>query len=89
MEFLIELILDLFLDGTLEILPNKKIPKWVRYTLGSIAFALIGAVMLAIFVVGALLMPDMLWAGILFEVVGVVFLVAFIRKCIKIKKQLK
>lgn len=30
MEFLIELILTFFLDGSFEIIQEKKIPKWIR-----------------------------------------------------------
>ena len=89
MEFLIELLLDLFLDGTMEILPNGKIPKWIRYTLGILAFTLIGAVIIGIFVLGGFLMRDSIWIGLLFEGVGLVFLVCFVYKCIKIKRKLQ
>ncbi len=89
MEFLIELLLDLFLDSAMEIAPNKKFPKWLRYTLGVLAFAVIGAVIVAIFVLGGFLMKDSIWIGLLFEGVGVVFLISFIYKIVKIKRQIK
>ena len=34
MEYVIEFILELLVDGTIEILPNKKVSKWIRYPLG-------------------------------------------------------
>ena len=89
MEFLIELLLDLFLDSAMEIAPNKKFPKWLRCTLGVLAFAVIGAVIVAIFVLGGFLMKDSIWIGLLFEGVGVVFLISFIYKIVKIKRQIK
>ena len=33
MEFIIECILELLLEGSIEVLPNKKISKWIRYPL--------------------------------------------------------
>lgn len=50
MDFLIEILLELVFEGSIEISSNKKVPKWIRYPaiifislfLGVVIFGLIG-----------------------------------------------
>lgn len=87
MEFIIELILDLFIDGVEEVLPNSKIPKKLRVALGIIACVIIFAFVLAVFVLGALILKESVLGGILTIAVGIALLIGFIYKIIKTKNK--
>ena len=88
MEYVIEFILDLLVDGTIEILPNKKVPKWIRYPLGIFVGLFMFAVIIGIFVLGILIFGESLIAGILMLALGFVLLVCAIYKTVKIIRQM-
>ena len=87
MEFIIELILDLFIDSVEGILPNSKIPKKLRVVLGIIACAIISAIILGVIVLGALIIKDSVLGGIIMIAIGLAMLVGFICKVIKTKNK--
>lgn len=80
MEYVIELILELLLEGGMEASTNKRLPKWLRYTL--IAFislffiVIIGIVFLAAYLV----LKDSIILGILIGIIGLIMLISFIFK---------
>lgn len=82
MDTLIDIILDLIINGSIELLPNKKIAKVVRIM---ISLILIG-IMVGIIVLGVVLLKKQLIGGIVLLVVGVSLLVGSI---FKIKKYFK
>lgn len=82
MDDFVELILDIIIDGSMELLPNKKIPKWIRVI---IAFILI-SLLIAIVVLGIVLLKETILGGTIIIVMGIVFLVFGF---VKIKKYLK
>ena len=89
MEFLIEFILDLFIEGTKEVVPNKNIPRWVRRAVGVLAILIFLAVTVSLIVIGIKVATDMLWGGLFIAGVGSLLLILSIFQAIKIIKQLK
>jgi len=83
MEFIIELILELLLEGSIEISSNKKVSKWIRYPLIIFIVTTFLTLILLIFYLGLSLLNDWLLAGIAFLIIGIIM---FISAIIKFKK---
>jgi len=82
MDDLIELLIELLIDGSLELLPNKKIPKWLRVIL----FLFLIGIILSVIVLGTLILAESLLVGFIIILSGLILLMGFI---IKIKKHNK
>ena len=84
MELLIEFILELAFEGTLELSTSRKIPNWIRYPLivliGLFFAAFIGLILL----IGLLLLQDMWYFGIVLLAFGLIFAVCAVRKFRKV-----
>ena len=52
MDLLIEIILELILEGSIEISSNRKVPKWIRYPLILILTILFSIIIVGIFILG-------------------------------------
>ena len=83
MEFIIELILELLLEGSMEISSNKKLSKWIRYPLIIFITTIFLSMILLILYLGLSLLNDWLLAGIAFLIIGIIM---FISAIIKFKK---
>ena len=83
MDFIIELILELLLEGSIEISSNKKISKWIRYPLIIFITTIFLSVILLILYLGLSLLNDWFLAGMIFLVIGIIM---FISAIIKFKK---
>lgn len=82
MDDLIELLIELVLDGSHELLKSKKVPKWIRYIIGLIFISIpIGAIVL-----GIMFLKKSVLGGIIIIGVGVFLLIGII---IKIRKYMK
>ena len=83
MEYLIEFILEILLEGSIEVGKNKKIPKCIRYPLIVIISLTYIAVIGLILVAGILSLKDNTAAGIILMLIGFIMLIVSI---IKIRK---
>ncbi|MBR1376369.1 MAG: hypothetical protein IJ565_00940 [Bacilli bacterium] len=83
MEILIELILELIVDGSIEASSNKTLPKWIRYPLIIFLILFFGFVYIVIFGTGILILKENMIAGILLIIIGMFLLISSI---IKFKK---
>lgn len=83
MEFIIELILELLLEGSIEVSSNRKVSKWIRYPLIIFIISIFSGVILLIIFLGLSLLNDWFLAGILFLIIGIVM---FSSAVIKFKK---
>ena len=83
MEFIIELILELLLEGGIEVSSNKKVSKWIRYPLIIFIVTIFLVVIFLILYLGLSLLNNWLLAGIFFLIIGIVMLISAI---IKFKK---
>ena len=84
MEFLIELVLDLLVDGGMEVISSKKVSKKIRIPILIFLVCLFTIIILGIILLGILLGQENLLIGLLFVVLVIVFLILFILKFKKI-----
>lgn len=89
MEFFIELVLDLILEGSIEASTNKKIPKFIRYSLIGIIILIFAAVILGLFILGITLIEKDVLVGIFMIIISLLFLIATIIKFKKIYLEMK
>lgn len=90
MEFIFDFVVELILDGTIQISKNQKVPKLIRYPLMIFILLLFLGVTLLIFFTGILSYQKInKICGIIFIVLGIVFFIASIIKLknIYIKKK--
>ena len=89
MEYIIEFLLDLFFDITLESLSNKKLPKWIRYPLGVLTGLLIFGIIVGVIILGILITQETLIGGIFIVAVGIFLLICGMVKTLKTIKQMR
>lgn len=80
MDLIIEILLELILEGTVEISSNKKVPKWIRYPLIFLIILVFTIIIVGIFVLGMLLSKDNLIIGILFILLSLFFAIMGTKK---------
>lgn len=83
MEFLIELVLELALEGGIEASKNKKIPRIIRYLIISIIVLFFATIILGLFVIGILMLKESVAFGIFMILISIIL---FISSIIKFKK---
>jgi len=84
MEFLIEELLDLLLEGSIEISANKKISKWIRYPL-IVIIVLLFLIAFAFFcALGLALLSENIFAGIFMFAIIILFVILGVKKFKKI-----
>ena len=84
MEFIIELILELLLEGGEEICANKKISKWIRYPILFFIMLFFSAVILLIIFVGIKVIKNNIIVGIILIAIGLLMLICAIHKFRKV-----
>lgn len=70
MEYLFEFVLELILEGSIEVSKNRKIPKYIRYPLIAIIILFFLAVIGLIFLTGILVVKENIFVGIIFILLG-------------------
>lgn len=84
MDFIIELVIELLLEGSIEISSNKKVSKWIRYPLILfIVTMFVGIILLMLYLSFSLLNKNAL-AAILILIISVFMLISAINKLKKI-----
>lgn len=84
MDLLIEIILELILEGTLAITSNKKVPKWIRYPLIFILSILLSIVIIGLFILGVYIYQENIIISLIFILSSTALLIGAI---IKFKNQ--
>lgn len=84
MDDLIEFILELILEGTIEISSNKKVSKWIRYPLIILLTILFSAVIIGIFMLGISTYKENIILSLILIGISVTMLIAII---IKLERQ--
>lgn len=83
MEFLIDFLLELIFEGSMELSKSRKVPKWIRYPL-IVFFLLLFLIVDLLFVfVSIVILKENILGGILFSIFTIFFIVMSI---IKFKK---
>lgn len=80
MEFIIELVFDLLLEGSIEVSSNKKISKWIRYPILALLILFFTVVIFGMIILGFVLLSKSLLGGILIMIIGLVLLIMCIYK---------
>ena len=88
-EFIIELILDLIVDGGLELTKNRRVSKWIRYPIVIVAFLVTVAIFGLMFLLSFMLMREKPLGGLLIFGLTVFFLGFTIYKTIKVYKEVQ
>ena len=83
MEFIFELLLELILEGSIEVSKNKKVSKIIRYPLIVLLIVFFLLVIGIIFYTGIIFLKDYFAYGILIIILGIIMLIMSI---IKFKK---
>lgn len=83
MEYLFEFIIELVLEGSIEVSKNRKIPKYIRYPLIVLISLIFMGVIGLILMVGILALEENVLLGIFFIILG---LFMFILCIIKFRK---
>jgi len=89
MELIIEFVLELLIEGTIELLPNKKVPGWIRYPLAFLVMLLFVGVIALFFLCGISAFKENILLRIFFIVIGIIMLIGAIKKFNKIKNDIR
>ena len=86
MEFLLELLIDLIFEGSVELSTNKKVPSFIRYFLIGFIVILYLSIIGTLFVLGIIIGKENPATGSLLLILSLVFLVfsvlEFRKKCL-------
>ena len=82
MEEIIEIVLDLILEGSMELSQNKKLPKWIRYSLIGFLILFFSIVIISLFIIGLVILKE----SILGYLIIIISLLLLIGGIIKVKK---
>ena len=80
MDELIELVLDLLLEGGIEISSNKKVSKWIRYPIIVLLMLIFTVVIIGLFILGILLVEENILISLVIFLIGIIMLVGAIKK---------
>jgi len=80
MEFLIEFLLDLILEGSMEISEDEKMPKWLRYICLTIVTIVFSTVTIGLFVLGVYVGKENIYIGLFFIIIAFILLISGIVK---------
>lgn len=83
MDELIEFILDLLLEGGIELSANKKISKWIRYPIIAFLFLFFTIVIFGMIILGILMIEESILVSFIFVACGIAMLIGSV---IKFKK---
>lgn len=89
MEIIWEFIMELFLEGSIEIAKSKKVPKWIRYPLMLIIALIFLAVFGGIIFLGVLSLKKNVAGGLFVIGVGVLLTALALRKFITFVHEFK
>ena len=89
MDFILEFLFELLLEGTVELSKNVKVPKTIRYPLLVLIILFVIAVIVGIFVLGIALFTEDMFFSIMMFALGAFFLVGISIKTYKFFKNKK
>lgn len=83
MDFIIELVIELLLEGSIEISSNKRVSRWIRYPLIVFIVTLFAGIILLVFYLSFSLLNKNVLVAILILIISLFLLISAI---IKFKK---
>lgn len=96
MEFLLEIIFDLIVEGSVEVVKSRKVSKWIRYpVVALISLFIIAIIGFLTFIGFSLIAKEDRYAKLggliclIFDIIIIIFIIRNIRKQMKIKRELQ
>ena len=80
MDELIEFILDLLLEGGIELSANKKVSKWIRYPIIAFLFLFFTIVIFGMIILGILMIEESILVSFIFVTCGIAMLIGSVIK---------
>lgn len=80
MNLLIEFILELILEGSIEIVKVKKIPKFIRYPILALIILFFSIIILGLIILGILSLKKNILFGLFSIILGIIFLIETVHK---------
>lgn len=80
MDFLIEFLVELILEGSLEISEDERMPKWLRYICLTIVIIVFSIVIIGLFVLGVYIGKENIYAGIFCILIAFILLISGVVK---------
>lgn len=80
MEFIFELLVELLLEGSIEISSNRKLSKWIRYPLIILLILFFSTVIFGLLILGVLILKKNIAAGLFVIIVSLILLIGCIIK---------
>lgn len=80
MDELIEFILDLLLEGGIELSANKKVSKWIRYPIIAFLFLFFTIVIFGMIILGILMIEESILVSFIFVACGIAMLIGSVIK---------
>lgn len=87
MEFLMELLLEVIIEGSFGISTNKKIPKWIRYLFIIFLIVFFLFIIGGLFLLGFFIAKENIYAGLFIIFVGFILLIGCILKFRQVYKK--
>ena len=84
MELLIEILLELVFEGSIEISSNKKVSKWIRYPLIVLIILFFMIVILGLLILGIIMLDENVYAGIFMIAITIILMISAVIKFKKI-----
>lgn len=78
METLFQIIFELILEGSIEVLSNKKMPKIIRYPLAVLIILFFAAFIVGLFIIGLFVWNENIFAGLLIIIISIAMLIGVI-----------
>lgn len=89
LEFIIELVIELIVDGGIELTKSKKVSKWIRYPIVAIAGIVTIGILGFMLLLGYGLLDETALGGLIILGLTLLLLILTIRKLIKVYKEVK
>ncbi|MDU4937740.1 hypothetical protein ABHA01_16895 [Clostridium paraputrificum] len=89
MDFILELLSELIFEGAVEISKNRKVPKYIRYSLIILIILLCFMVIMGLIALGIFIASKNLMEGIMLSSIGVLLLILSVFKFKNIHKKAK
>lgn len=70
MEYILEFIVELIVDGSFYLSKDKRVPKYLRYLLIAFMIILISSIIFGIIILGFILLSKSIIIGIIFMILG-------------------
>lgn len=86
MNLIFELIMDLIIEGSIEVSSNKRINKWIRYPILTFLILFFTTIIFGIIFLGVVMLKENIFAGLFVIIIGLLMLIGSIIKFKKLYK---